>query len=282
MSERLYFEYGGGLGDVWYDYLHDGTADYFHALTHDCNVDIRIITRCANPGVADLFLHNPYISAHIEEPWEPASPATVDYFRNPIDGYGPGRLHNRAGLRKIAPEIYLTPDEAVTLTALFNDGPVIVAQPFAGLSNRDAFNDTTLRAFINHIAEARPDARVVVVGATTGTRGEPRPEVVGFTHPNMLNLIDCYGIRFGYHLTARAHAYVGAFSNLIRAAWDHRRASVVVVDAFTYGNELPRDDERYTYGWKYPETLLLTPDDIADVDTQAIANHVLAHLPEAK
>lgn len=282
MSERLYFEYGGGLGDVWYDYLHDGAASYFHALVHDCGVDIRIITRCANPGVSDLFLYNPYISAHIEEPWAMASPETVNYFRNPIDGYAPGRLRGCSGLRQIEPQIYLTVDEEVLLTAIFASGPVIVAQPFAGLSNRDAFNAATLYATIDAITTERPDVTVVVVGATTGTRGESRVESVPFEHPNMLNLIDETGIRFNYHLTARAHGYIGSFSNLVRAAWDHHRANVVVVDAFTYGDELPHGDARYTYGWGYPETLLLTPDNIADVDTQAIVNHVLAHLPEAK
>lgn len=277
---RGYLAYGGGLGDVVWDYTHDRAAAGLAARAERGSVT-RVLTQCHNPAVRDVFRHHPFIAEHVVEEWQPPTPEEYDRLQRPIDGYDriPCDLTEE---RQPGAELYLSPEEREELDALLSGGPVVVVQPYAGQTMRNAMTPATLRQFVDALSEAHPGVRVAVVGFNHH-RGESRQhtEEVGFTHLAVVDLIDRTGIRFNYHLTARAAGYVGSFSNLVRTAWDFRRPNVVVLDAALSEHGIPRTDPRYSYGWPYPDTRLQTFDAIDTLDVAAVVDFLSPHLSPA-
>lgn len=293
-DKRYYLAYGGGLGDVVYSYLHDPCAGMLRHLVEDEGATVRVYTQCHNDGVADVFKHHPYIHEHIAESWQLPSEAETERFKNPIDGHLPVSRHVKVRERlSIAPILYLTTEERQFIDELRNRGDyLIVLQPFAGLYERDAFNDVTLERLVRTILDRRPSAHVVIMGRNHGRSaggGEAqRIERVGFTHPNVTDLIDRAGIRVCHTLTERADAFCGSHSNLIRSAWDAHVPSVCITGAPYVTDRFGPMDPRCTYGLTYPESRLMTYryeygglPEFDTLDIEAVAGHLLSPVREA-
>ena len=255
-----YLCYGGGLGDVVWDFIRDRNAEFLETLKNDFGYTTRIYTQCHNDGVLDLFKHNPFVHNHINEPWHPPTREDVMRFNSPIDGFLP--LHRDEyrlsvigpNMRRSAPSIYLNRHEATRLEALCDAHPLIVAQPYAGLSDRDAFDSPSLLAMVEEIVVLAPTARIVVVGKNHERTHKYAREEVLFDHPNVVNLIDQEGIRFCYHLVSKCDAFVGSHSNLIRTAWDFRKRNVCVMPHPGMTSHMGNLDPKYRYGFVYPES----------------------------
>ena len=255
-----YLAYGGGLGDVVWDFLRDKNAGYIGALKREHNADIRVYTLCHNDGVMDLFQESPYISEHINEPWRPPSAEDIQRFSQPIDGYQPLQRteyrHAAFGpsLAYEQPRLFLSKVETDRLNELCSVRPLIVLQPFAGLSDRDALDFNSLRALVYEIVHLEPNARIVVVGKNHERTHKYSKEEVTFEHPNLVNLIDKEGIRFGYYLVANCDAFGGAHSNLIRTAWDFRKRNVCIMPHPGMTRAMGTLDAKYRYGFVYEES----------------------------
>ena len=260
MAHCYYLSYGGGLGDVVWEYLRDKRAWWVEPLFRDYGARIRVYSMCHNDGVEDVFRHHPFIEAHINEPWQPPTVEIARRFSQPIDGYLPlhhdhyvyGAFSGTLDLTK--PALYLSADEERQLAGLLSHRPCVVVQPFAGLSDRDAFNSTTLKQLVERLVFLCPDVQVIVVGKNHERAHKYTREAVGFEHPNVVDLIDKIGIRLGYHLVRRCDAFCGSHSNLIRVAWDWRRRNACVMPAPMMQDAMPGLDEKYKYGWKFPES----------------------------
>lgn len=264
MSQPLYFTLGGGLGDCVWDFLNNQTSYYLKSLNRDYNARIRVYTRCHNSGISDLFAYQPYIHEHVTEPWCPPNPEDTARFNEPIDGYWP--IHRMDYLQMLGcvpgqyerPQIHISTPEKATLAGLISQRPAIVMQPWAGLSDRDAFDNLTLARLVDKIVHLSPDARIIIVGKNHERGCKYQKEELLFTHPNVVNLIDKIGIRLAYHLVANCDAYCGSHSNLIRTAWDFRKRNVTVLPDPLMTNHVPQLDRKYTYGWTYPESKIFT------------------------
>jgi hypothetical protein len=201
-----YLSYGGGLGDVVYDYLKDRSAWRLASLVKDYGGRVRVYTLCHNDGVNDLFRNHPYIAEHLSEGWHLSTPEDGVRFSNPIDGYLPlqhdsfFRPQFGMDFQLEQPEIYLSPQEKAQLAALGGHRPLIVAQPFAGLSDRDGYDSDSFEKQVAQIVRLEPRARIVVVGKNHARTHKYAQEVLNFSHPNVVNLIDRAGIRFCWHL----------------------------------------------------------------------------------
>lgn len=261
---QLYLVYGGGLGDVIFDYLNDPAAMKIESLVKDYDARVRIWTQCHNSGVEDVWRHHPFVHEHLMEPWQPPSPENTHRFQEPIDGWFPIRRDDMmAALGTVVgvisqPKLYLSEAERSRLGSLVSQRPCVVLQPYAGLSDRDGFNPATLHALVMALARLEPQVRVLVVGKNHERNHKYTRETVGFSHPNMVDLIDQAGIRLCYHLVAKCDAFCGAHSNLIRTAWDFRRRNVCVLPDPLMTAHLPNLDAKYTYGWKFPESKIFT------------------------
>jgi hypothetical protein len=234
------------------------------ALCEMYAAEIRVYTLCHNDGVADTFKFSPYITSHIQEPWHPPVPEDHIRFNNEIDGYLPlqhdGLIEREYGtdLAREEPKLYLSPPEKAQLASLMSGRPLIVAQPWAGLSDRDGFDSPSFERLVDETVRLDPRARFVVLGKNHDRGHKYSREELTFTHPNVVNLIDKAGIRFGFHLVANCDAFVGCHSNLIRTAWDFRRRNVCVLPKPLMTDHIDSLDAKYTYGFRYPETMTFT------------------------
>lgn len=285
-SPKFFLAYGGGLGDVVYDYMRDKCAWRIAPLVKTYGAFIRIYTLCHNDGVDDIFRYNPYISEHIAEPWRLPNPEDAQKYTQPIDDYLPlqrdeyyvGPYGELAGEK---PELHLSGPEQQQLVALIGKRPLVVLQPYGGLSERDGFNPTTMKRLVDRLVYLDPNVRVVIVGKNHGR--EQRPEVAGFTHPNMVDMIDKLGIRMSYFLVKNADAFVGAHSNLIRVAWDWRIRNACVLPAPFMTDRMQTLDPKYTYGWRFPESRIFAfpysggsdQQKFESLDTETLAAHLL-------
>jgi hypothetical protein len=222
--------------------------------------DIRIYTLCHNDGVADIFKHSPYVTSHVMEPWHPPIPEDHIRFNNEIDGYLP--LLNDAvfyreygtDLAREEPKLYLSSQEKAQLASLMSGRPLIVAQPWAGLSDRDGFDSASFERLVAETVALEPRVRFVVLGKNHERTHKYAREELLFSHPNVVDLIDKAGIRFGFHLVANCDAFVGCHSNLIRTAWDFRRRNICVLPEPLMTDHINSMDSKYTYGFRYPES----------------------------
>ena len=263
-QHRWYLTFGGGLGDVVYDYLRCPGAWRMGPLCETYGAEIRVYTLCHNDGVMDAFRANPYIKEHIVEPWHPPCPEDHIRFNNEIDGFKP--LQHTAvfhreygqGMERAEPKLYLYQEEKSRLAGLMADRPLIVAQPYAGLSDRDGFDSPSFERLVEETVALDPRVRFVVIGKNHERGHKYAREELFFSHPNVVNLIDKAGIRFCFHLVANCDAFVGCHSNLIRTAWDFRRRNICVMPDPLMTSHVGSLDAKYTYGLRYPESRTFT------------------------
>ncbi len=280
--------FGGGAGDVWWEFLNTVEPQRIQYLVENHGCRIRVLSRCHNPGVADVFRFNPYVYEHVVEDWKPPCPEDHQLFNAPTaDGFWPLQcsplFYQEAGGEAILNrvELYLGHDEKRLLAQLMDSRPCIVAHPFAGLSDRDAFNESSFRALVEDLVVLEPRVRVLVLGHNHNRTHKYHRESV-LPHPNVVDLIDKVGLRLGYHLTKHADAFVGSHSNLIRAAWMNRRRNACVIPAPMMTDHWAHLDKKYTYGTQFPETRLFTfpfgegvERDFAALDTRGLASFLL-------
>ena len=256
---------GGGAGDCWYDFLHTHHFRKLPDLVERYGARVRIYSQCHCMGTAtELFAGHPHVHEVIEEPWQPPSPELGQRWSTPdADGFIPisrDDLLHQAGVTRLDlrnPGIYVTDDERHCIHQIARDRPCIVAQPYAGLSDRDAFDVASLAALAEQIAHLDKDVRLLVIGRNH-ERGHKYNQELCPLAPNVINLIDRLNIREAYHLVSLCDAFVGAHSNLIRAAWDHRRRTALVIPDPMMTNHLPKLDPKYVYGCKQPENRTFT------------------------
>ena len=133
-----------------------------------------------------------------------------------------------------------------------------MAQPWAGLSDRDAFDSASFEKLVHQLVRMEPNCRIVVTGFNH-TRGHKYSrEELHFSHSNVVNLIDKLGLRSTYHLVNQCDAFVGSHSSLIRMAWDARKRNVCVLPWPHEERHINSLDGKYTYGWCYPESAKFT------------------------
>jgi hypothetical protein len=281
---RYYLAYGGGLGDVIWDYTHDPIASALPYFVGEKYCRVTVITQCHNPGVEDLFWYHPYITHHIVEEWKPPTSEEASRLSNVIDEMLPlQREQLPFQYDADPPTLYLSAQEKALVRSLLR-GQTVVVQPFAGLSERDAFNGGTLEMIVNSITAAVPDVTFLILGQDHGrltdARQRQRIERVTFAHPNMVDLIGKTSMRVNYHLTRNCSAFIGSFSNLVRTAWDANRTSVVVVDPILWDSgRIPRTDRRYTYGWELPNvTRMDARKEWRDLDIHGLCTPIIRQL----
>src|SRR5437870_400882 len=189
--------FGGGAGDVWREFLLDQTSHFIPHLVRDLDHKVRVYTLCHCSAVEDLFRYHPYISEHICEPWAPPSREEAIRFSNPIDGFLP--LQNYAFVRHhlgydppMEPtQFYLSQTEHSRLGALLSQRPLIVMQPYAGLSDRDGFDPDAIERTVNDLVRLDRNVRIVVVGKNHDRGHKYSQELcteATNSHPNVTNL----------------------------------------------------------------------------------------------
>lgn len=259
-----YWTCGGGAGDVLHSYLHDSVPTLFKTLCEDYYARIMVLLVTHNPGAQDIFRYSPWIEKVVLEPWKLPNREDEIRFANPIGNYLPLNNPNYlfkevpADAPRIRPEILLNQQERAYLHELCGKRPLIVAQPYAGLSDRDGFDSAAFERLVNYLAAMETNCRVVCLGFNHDRGHKYTREELHFEHPNLINLIDKTGLRFNYHLVRSCDAFVGSHSNLIRVAWDFRKRNACVLPWPLMENHLNTIDNKYTYGWRYPESAKFT------------------------
>lgn len=280
---------GGGAGDLWWDLLHDKQFQKIPDLIQSYGARVRIYSQCHCIGTAtDLFKGYRNVEV-IEEPWQLPSPELGDRWNNvDADGHIPisrNDLLHQWGVRAInlqQPQLYLDDEERNYLGTLLTKRPLIVAQPYAGLSDRDGFDRHALTRLAHALHDLNPNAQLLVIGKNHDRGHKYSQEECPQQLPGTTNLIDRLGIRVAYFLVANCDAFVGAHSNLIRAAWDHRKRTALVVPDPLMTRHFSSLDRKYTYGIGYSENRTFTyPFDhgqerqFGRLDTEAIARFLL-------
>ncbi len=261
---KVWFPLGGGIGDVVYDLLHEPHFRKLASLVEDYSARVRCVTQCHCDAVTDLFLHHPHVHEHLAEPWHPPTHEDGHRFNNPEDGFIPINrtdLLRHAGvhqLRLVPTQIFLSEEEKVMLGWLSSVRPLIVLQPYAGLSDRDGFDPPALSRLCEALLNLEPRCRIVVVGKNHQRGHKYAREECHFEHPQVLNRIDTIGIRMAHHLVTICDAFCGAHSNLIRTAWDARRRNVCVMPDPLMTRHLEKLDRKYTYGFANVESRIFT------------------------
>ncbi len=261
---KCFLALGGGIGDVWRDFLTEPYYKILTSLVEDYGARTKVISQCHCAGVEDVFAHNPFVHEVIVEPWQPPTPELSRRWNEPHDGWIPIGRHDllaRQGVDKVRlvpNRLYLIEDEQALVTEITTTRPCIVVQPYAGLSDRDGFDAPALGRLCKAILHLRPTASIVVLGKNHDRGHKYAEERCDFIHPQVDNLIDLLGIRVAYHVVAQCDAFVGCHSNLIRAAWDHRRRTACVLPAPLMTDHLPKLDPKYTYGFANPEVRTFT------------------------
>lgn len=292
MSLRVFGCLGGGAGDVWYDWLHTSHFRKLPDLVERYGATVRIVSQCHCLGTAtELFAGHPHVHEVIEEPWQPPCPELGDRWNEPdADGFIPisrDDLLHQAGVTTLnlrRPTIHLTEEERRGVQSLTVHRPAIVAQPYAGLSDRDAFDVAALARLADDLWRLDPNARLFVIGKNHERGHKYNVEACPQGHRNVVNLIDRLTLRESLHLVSLCDAFVGAHSNLIRAAWDYRRRTALILPAPMMTDHWPKLDPKYTYGARLPENRTFTfpfdpPSGVERrfdlLDTQAVAHFLL-------
>ena len=259
---------GGGAGDVWWDLLHEPEFRKLYGLVENYDARVRAYVQCHCP-VEDVFAHQKYIHEVVSEPWRLPNAEDAHRFNHPIvdpDGtvwipINRNDLLYRAGVQSInvrPVEVVLTDEEQLQVARLLDRKPAIVIQPYAGLSDRDGFDPPALQRLCEALIHMNDQVSILIVGKNHERGHKYAREEVLFEHPSVTNLIDRLGIRMAHHLVAGCSAFCGPHSNLVRAAWDHRRRCACVLPSPLMTDHLPRLDQKYTYGFRQPEVRQFT------------------------
>lgn len=279
---------GGGIGDVVYDFLKTEPFRKLASLVEDYKATIRIYTQCHCDGTEDIFLHHPHVHEVISEPWHPPTVEDVHRWNHPTeDGYIPisrNDLLHQWGVRALTlqpPTLHYSSEELALVARLTAQRPCIVAQPYAGLSDRDGFDAAALARLAADLHALHPGVNFLVLGKNHD-RGHKYSREECPDLPGVTNLIDQLGIRVAHKIVESCDVFVGAHSNLIRTAWDHRKRTALVVPDPLMTRHLPTIDPKYTYGTKYPENRTFTysfdhgqPRQFEFLDTKALATFLL-------
>lgn len=261
---NVYFAVGGGIGDCWWDFLHEPEFRKLYGLVENYNAHVRAIVQCHCAGAEDVFAHNKYVHEVVCEAWRLPNAEDSHRLNQPLDGYVPinrNDLLYHHGVRQINTrpnELRLNDEEQLVVARLLDRKPAIVLQPYAGLSDRDAFDPASIQRLCEALIYLNSNVNILIVGKNHERGHKYSTEEVHFTHPCVTNLIDQLGIRVAHHLVSGCSAFCGAHSNLIRAAWDRRRRTALVVPSPLMTDHLPTMDAKYTYGMRFDESRLFT------------------------
>src|SRR6185437_2186868 len=171
MYSKWYISFGGGAGDIWYEFLHSRHAQRLPYLVNNYGIRVRAYSVTHNDGVSDLYAFNPYIHEHVVEPWHPPTVDDARRFANPIDGdWHPLQndfhfLRESGGEVELTPmDLYLSENEKRLLSRLVSNRPCVVVQPYAGLSDRDAFDPPALLRLCDHLADLDSQVNICIIG----------------------------------------------------------------------------------------------------------------------
>ncbi len=218
---------GGGLGDAVMHYINTPMFRKLEAIKANTpNFDLHIYSQVHNNGVEDLFWYHPVVTRHLHIAQLPQFQGygKFDHSLIPKD-LRPLSSVDLFNLPDSPPIFNLSHNEQKKIDQLFESKePVIVIQPFAGLSERDAFDQNSL----HELVECLPGKKIII--GNNAPRGcVDRIQKFISTNPNVINLIDSVGIRFTYHLVARCNAFIGCHSSIVLLSWYHDKPTVCIL-----------------------------------------------------
>lgn len=251
MSEKYYFLLGGGIGDAVLHYMHDPILRKLPAI-HEArpNLEVYAFSQVHNNGVEDLFWYHPVIKRHVQIVQLPQFKGYEEFDRSLI----PTNLQHYSEIDHIPfpvrdPVFNLSDFERRRLDEIFDGRPVTVIQPFAGLSERDAFDEASLKELTSRLP-----GKKVVIGSNAPRVYSERVQKI--SDPSVVNLIDSVGIRFTWHLISRCDAFVGCHSSIVLLAWHHNKPTVCIIPSPFLDHHWEHLDPRYKEGVGRRNTLI--------------------------
>jgi ADP-heptose:LPS heptosyltransferase len=254
MNNKYFFILGGGLGDAVMHYIRSPLFRKLPLIKEaNPDIEVHVYSQVHNNGIEDLFWHHPVVNRHVQIVQLPQHKGyeNFDLTLIPAD-MKPGSTLPHDNFPDAEPVFNLSSKEQDDLSKIFDTTePVIVIQPFAGLSDRDAFDQKSL----TNMAKNLPGKKVIV-GSNAPRVCCERTQKCDTSDPSVVNLIDRVGIRFTYHLIRRCNAFIGCHSSLVLLSWHHHRPTVCVLPMPFLDNHWRSLDPMYKEGVNRENTLI--------------------------
>ena len=218
MTRHIVMEFGGGLGDIFYQLYQRGAYNVLNTLGPDDTARILLVTH--NPYAPELFRWHPKMSQlTVQMPgyWSPADDSAM---RAQLDLPAPGA--NAALPTMEGPiQFYPSPDDESVLAPLQGTRYLVVA-PSAGTPDRFIPQDLLEQQLIPAL-HAQTDLPLVMAGRSyarplpDGTDG--RKEYQWDPHPGVINLVDRLSVPGTASLVQQAAGVITAHSALCLLGW---------------------------------------------------------------
>lgn len=241
-ENRVYFECGGGLGDLIMVYCSTGkekelpTSDgyaskWFRKLkaikTKHPSVTTIVVMQNHNAHAKELIKHDPYIDEVHQHPWvPPGAPRQkwkIMYRCVPIESRFNGDDYDVS-----EPKVYMNKEDRKIVDGV--QGKFIVIHPFARGSVREVLTIDYYKKIIDDLVDF--GYKVVVIGQSYTLqckKGANIKERFDYEREGLINLVNRCSIRASVNLVFRCSGFIGTHSCMILAAWFKKKKTVCIV-----------------------------------------------------
>jgi ADP-heptose:LPS heptosyltransferase len=229
MEDKIYFTFGGGLGDVLYTYL--GGKNYWGYLAsfkkEYPNAKIKVLSSTHNPQTLELIKYNPYIDSMKELGWVNDS---KELFKKNSEGYTRVTHRMFKNLEFRTPAVYINEDDAKAVENIQKQGPYMFLHPFAGLKDREPISTEKYFGLIDYLIDYL-NIKVVVIGANHNRTNLKSiwkmKEEFNYKRDGLHNLVGKTNIRAAIKLAEKAVGFIGCWSCYANLFWIHKKKSLV-------------------------------------------------------
>lgn len=233
---RVYFDFGGGLGDVVTKYLHMYGGLWPGLKRRYPGIRIDVIGCVVNPAILELFYHHPLLETIHYIPMSDHHVALSRERGLSIGSVPWDDVVSGFDLSWTDPDVYLSAEEEVQSREIREAGSYTCVHPFAGMEHRCWAGRIPTHDVVDWIADAgHGPNRVVLLGGSSDRNDADRTthldESFVRDQPGLVNLVGRASVRLQVDLATRASAFVGTCSAYLAAACSRGVPSLCFTDA---------------------------------------------------
>jgi len=233
--KTLYFEYGGGLGDVFMQ-MYEGRS-YNVLVEMGPQTHAQIVICCHNPHVTELFTHHPRRKQITLREIPYCVPSKADPLRAK---FGLCRLDDRPlnpSQSVPAPLAFFPPNHEHSLIETLTREPFIVLSASAGERSRN-IPPSVLQRITGILAPRR--LRVVAVGRNYLRKNRLEQPIPSF--PNLVNMVDKLSVPAVAQLVQRCIGTINCHSAISMLGWLENKPQLLLLDDKAWTRHFKKKD----------------------------------------
>ena len=233
--KEVYLPFGGGLGDVFYEYFRGKHGwSYLDSLKNKYpNIKVKILSSTHNHQSLKFIKFHPHVDSMKELGWMTDARSLWEKHRgNAVRLEDAVKEKRLLGLSEKKQVLHLGSEDKQELKRITSAGKFVVVHPFAGGRDRIAIKTPDYIRLIDQIIEDL-GYNVVVIGATHVRNNINNPvkvdEVFDYRRKKLFNLVNASNARVVMALIQKQTHFVGAGSAWACASWLHKKPNSILV-----------------------------------------------------